>query len=458
MASLVTAQPEQPTVNENATDLKKNLIYGLLLKEKSLTGTFQEAIGDVIKSLEKICEPVLKHVDEFVSKDFTSDVKFIRIYEAVQVWSAINEKFALLVTSESACQQVCYDLTQIYIYCWKLMETILKQQPADVPVTDPLNLLTKPANVITSTGKKFKIRRECCICQEKNAEEFTKLPCGHQYHTTCLKQWGITKSCPLCRSEVSENFRRRHVVALNQKWNLGLNFDEIIDQSMNIIQGGIQFANNVATVSIVETAVFATAAEDEAAWRAVWGTEYNNFQRHELLYYNSVNFLMDRLYIDEFSYDWKTRTVDFNDGTAQFSLNVVELQELEQWNMLLWDHLLEIGSVVETDFIWYEPVLDAIKHETRIQEVYAVHRFIVDGHLDSEEGDIIDILYDAEERTLSLYLQLPGPTVENDATNFTEHNYEWEELISRYGFSDYLEGWHEGIPGRVNELRSFDLS
>ena len=53
MASLVTAQPEQPTVNENATDLKKNLIYGLLLKEKSLTGTFQEAIGDVIKSLER---------------------------------------------------------------------------------------------------------------------------------------------------------------------------------------------------------------------------------------------------------------------------------------------------------------------------------------------------------------------------------------------------------------------
>jgi hypothetical protein len=238
MASLVTAQPgcfiysEQPTVNnsENATDLKKNLIYGLLLKDKSLTGTFQEAIGDVIKSLEKISEPVLKGLDEFVKcKDYNngSSRALLSIYEAMQVWSAINEKFALLVISESTCQQVCYDLTQIYIYCWKLMETVLTEQTADVTVTDPLNLFTKPANVITSTGKKFKIRRECCICQEKNAEEFTKLPCGHQYHTTCLKQWGITKSCPLCRSEVSENFRARHVTALNSKWNLGLNFLEI---------------------------------------------------------------------------------------------------------------------------------------------------------------------------------------------------------------------------------------
>ena len=120
MASLVTAQPgcfiysEQPTVNnsENATDLKKNLIYGLLLKDKSLTGTFQEAIGDVIKSLEKISEPVLKGLDEFVKcEDYNngSSRALLSIYEAMQVWSAINEKFALLVTSESACQQVCYD-------------------------------------------------------------------------------------------------------------------------------------------------------------------------------------------------------------------------------------------------------------------------------------------------------------------------------------------------------------
>ena len=119
--------------------------------------------------------------------------------------------------------------------------------------------------------------------------------------------------------------------------------------------------------------------------------------------------------------------------------------------------MLEIGSVEENCFIWDESILDAIKHETRIQEVQAVHRFIFDGHLDSDEGDIIDINYDAEERKLSLYLQLPGPTVENDATNFTEHNYDWEDLIGHYNFDDYLEGWHEGIPGRVNELRSFDL-
>jgi hypothetical protein len=287
----------------------------------------------VIKSLEKISEPVLTVLNEFLKDaDHNRGSRiYEQIYEAMQVWSAINEKFALLVTSESACQQVCYDLTQIYIYCWVVMETILTQQTADVPVTDPLNLLTKPANVTTSTGKKLKIRRECCICQETNAEEFTRLPCGHQYHTACLKEWGITKSCPLCRRVVSENFRRRHVVALNQKWNLGLNFLEITNQfleSNNLVES-YQFADtDVSTGSIVETAVFATAAEDEAAWRAVRGNEYNNFQRNELIYYNSVNFLMGRLYIDEFGYDWKTRTLDFNDGTAQFSLNVSNYKSL----------------------------------------------------------------------------------------------------------------------------------
>jgi hypothetical protein len=469
MASLVTAPPgsfiysDRQTVNnsENAKDLKKNLIYGLLLKDKSLTGTFQEAIGDVIKSLEKISEPVLKGLDEFVKcKDYNngSSRALLSIYEAMQVWSAINEKFLLLVISESACQQVCYDLTQIYIYCWKLMETVSKDQAGErdeVPVTDLLNLFTKPANVTNSTGKKFKIRRECCICQEKNAEEFTKLPCGHQYHTTCLKQWGMAKSCPLCRSEVSENFRARHVTALNSKWNLGLNFLEISNKFLEFtgLIESYQFADRHGEI-------LETDAEAEAAWRAVWGTEYNNYERNELLYYNSVVFLMGQLYIDEYNYDWKTRTVDFNDGTAQFSLNVVELQELEQWNMLLWDALLEDGSVEENCFLWDESILDAIKYETRIQEVQAVHRFIFDGHLDSEEGDIIDIDYDAEERKLSLYLQLPatgGMSGNAPSTNFTEHNYFWEDLICHYNFNDYLEGWHEGIPGRVNELRSFDL-
>ena len=65
----------------------------------------------VIKSLEKISEPVLTVLNEFVKDaDHNRGSRiYEQIYEAMQVWSAINEKFALLVTSESACQQVCYD-------------------------------------------------------------------------------------------------------------------------------------------------------------------------------------------------------------------------------------------------------------------------------------------------------------------------------------------------------------
>ena len=67
---------------------------------------------------------------------------------------------------------------------------------------DPLNLFDKPSYVKNKAGKKFKIRRECCLCLEKDFSDFTKLPCGHQFHDTCLKRWGLAKKCPLCRNNL----------------------------------------------------------------------------------------------------------------------------------------------------------------------------------------------------------------------------------------------------------------
>ncbi|XP_010239610.1 probable E3 ubiquitin-protein ligase HIP1 isoform X2 [Brachypodium distachyon] len=42
----------------------------------------------------------------------------------------------------------------------------------------------------------------CCICQEEytNGEDMGRLDCGHDFHTTCIKQWLVIKNiCPICK-------------------------------------------------------------------------------------------------------------------------------------------------------------------------------------------------------------------------------------------------------------------
>lgn len=43
----------------------------------------------------------------------------------------------------------------------------------------------------------------CCICQEeyKNGDDLGGLKCGHDFHTSCIKQWLLQKNlCPVCKS------------------------------------------------------------------------------------------------------------------------------------------------------------------------------------------------------------------------------------------------------------------
>ena len=54
-------------------------------------------------------------------------------------------------------------------------------------------------------NKKFK----CMICLEEADSydfSFEKLKCGHKFHFKCLNEWKIhSKSCPVCRKEISIN-------------------------------------------------------------------------------------------------------------------------------------------------------------------------------------------------------------------------------------------------------------
>ncbi|KAJ0818825.1 putative transcription factor C2H2 family [Helianthus annuus] len=47
----------------------------------------------------------------------------------------------------------------------------------------------------------------CCICQEEYADgdELGALDCGHDFHTSCIKQWLLQKNlCPVCKSTASK--------------------------------------------------------------------------------------------------------------------------------------------------------------------------------------------------------------------------------------------------------------
>ena len=42
---------------------------------------------------------------------------------------------------------------------------------------------------------------ECCICMDKNTNDWVNIPCGHAFHRECISQWLRTShTCPVCRS------------------------------------------------------------------------------------------------------------------------------------------------------------------------------------------------------------------------------------------------------------------
>ncbi|KAF5751194.1 E3 ubiquitin-protein ligase MBR2-like isoform X1 [Tripterygium wilfordii] len=43
----------------------------------------------------------------------------------------------------------------------------------------------------------------CCVCQEPylNGDDIGNLPCGHEFHTNCIKEWLMRKNiCPICKT------------------------------------------------------------------------------------------------------------------------------------------------------------------------------------------------------------------------------------------------------------------
>ena len=43
-------------------------------------------------------------------------------------------------------------------------------------------------------------KKECCICLDKNNNEWIRTQCNHEFHKTCINSWyETTNTCPVCR-------------------------------------------------------------------------------------------------------------------------------------------------------------------------------------------------------------------------------------------------------------------
>jgi len=81
---------------------------------------------------------------------------------------------------------------------------VVDEQPSRPPTSDAF-LEALPSIKVTSRDVDSQESAGCVICMEKFnvGETATRIPCGHLFHTSCIKEWlGRSNQCPTCRYEL----------------------------------------------------------------------------------------------------------------------------------------------------------------------------------------------------------------------------------------------------------------
>ena len=72
----------------------------------------------------------------------------------------------------------------------------------------PVQATPEQINSVMGTIPQTRELTPCAICQELNVsrEHSVELPCHHQFHTICIREWfQQSVRCPVCRNDIRES-------------------------------------------------------------------------------------------------------------------------------------------------------------------------------------------------------------------------------------------------------------
>lgn len=100
----------------------------------------------------------------------------------------------------------------------------------------------------------------CSVCMEMmTSRNFRELPCGHRFHTKCLRKWKAegNRTCPLCREEFDA-----------PQFRVTVNVEPLGEASNSFVEGSFdasRFAPNLVELDIISsTGMFNTELTFEA--------------------------------------------------------------------------------------------------------------------------------------------------------------------------------------------------
>jgi hypothetical protein len=144
-------------------------------------------------------------IDEF--NEWRKSHKFIRITYFLNNFEMVSYIFFFCMTIKQFTfinnQIIFYSISTIilYIYACIFFLIIIFGCMCLCSFNFSLHKPSDQSRSLVYIVENVDINKECCICMDKNTNNWVHIPCGHSFHNECIIQWNRTSNtCPICRS------------------------------------------------------------------------------------------------------------------------------------------------------------------------------------------------------------------------------------------------------------------
>jgi hypothetical protein len=145
------------------------------------------------------CQPVL-----WTEQSFSMYYNYISILKSkLDTFRSIPSSVPVALPSSEVVNLTSEEINDLYDIVREVLVGFIAESRIALPKTT-LKKATKTNILLHSKVG------TCSICLEnaKKGEKWTKLSCGHFYHTDCISKWdkkSTNKNCPHCRKPLAEN-------------------------------------------------------------------------------------------------------------------------------------------------------------------------------------------------------------------------------------------------------------